>query len=108
MGPEDPLEKEMAPGSSILVWEIPWTEEPGGLQSMGLQRVGHDLATEHTHTSYSRRSTFRILRTKKRSMAVSEESEDKQPAPRGRQWNILAGGDDLTWQRTGDKVGTDM
>ena len=40
LGPEDPLEKEMAPGSSILVWDIPWTEEPGGLQSMGLQRVG--------------------------------------------------------------------
>ena len=37
---EDPLEKEMAIRSSILAWEIPWTEEPGGLQSMGLQRVG--------------------------------------------------------------------
>ena len=39
---EDPLEKEMATHSSILAREIPWTEEPGGLQSMGLQRVGHD------------------------------------------------------------------
>ena len=39
---EDPLEKEMATHSSILAWEIPWTEEPGGLQSMGLQRVRHD------------------------------------------------------------------
>ena len=39
-------EKEMATHSSILVWEIPWTEEPGGLQSMGLQRVGHDLVTK--------------------------------------------------------------
>ena len=37
----------MAPHSSILAWEIPWTEEPGGLQSMGSQRVRHDLATEH-------------------------------------------------------------
>ena len=37
-----PLEKEMAPHSSILAWEIPWTEEPGGLQSMGSQRAGHD------------------------------------------------------------------
>jgi len=35
-------EKEMATHSSILAWRIPWTEEPGGLQSMGLQRVGHD------------------------------------------------------------------
>ena len=39
---EDPLEKEMATQSSILVWNIPWTEEPGGLQSLGLQRVGHN------------------------------------------------------------------
>ena len=37
---EDPLEKEMATHSCILAWEIPWTEEPGGLQSMGLQKVG--------------------------------------------------------------------
>ena len=42
LGQEDPLEKEMATQSSILAWEIPWTEEPGGLQSMGLQRVQHD------------------------------------------------------------------
>ena len=39
---EDPLEKEMATCSRILAWRIPKTEEPGGLQSMGLQRVGHD------------------------------------------------------------------
>ena len=39
---EDPLEKEMTTHSSILAWRIPWTEKPGGLQSMGLQRVGHD------------------------------------------------------------------
>ena len=45
LGREDPLEKEMATHSSILAWRIPWMEEPGGLQSMGLQRVGHDWAT---------------------------------------------------------------
>ena len=39
---EDPLEEGMATLSSILVWRIPWTEEPGGLQSVGLQRAGHD------------------------------------------------------------------
>ena len=39
---ENPLEKGMETHSSILAWRIPWTEEPGGLQSMGLQRVGHD------------------------------------------------------------------
>ena len=41
LGQEDPLEKEMATHSSILLWDIPWTEGPGGLQSMGSQRVGH-------------------------------------------------------------------
>ena len=42
LGCEDPLEKEMATESSILAWKIPWTVEPGRVQSMGLQRVGHD------------------------------------------------------------------
>ena len=42
LGWEDPLEKEMATHSSTLAWRIPWREEPGGLQSRGLQRVGHD------------------------------------------------------------------
>ena len=42
LGQEDPLEKGMATHFSILAWRIPWTEEPGGLQSMRLQRVGHD------------------------------------------------------------------
>ena len=42
LGQEDPLEKEMATHSSILAWRIPWTEEPGRLQSMGSQRVRHD------------------------------------------------------------------
>ena len=45
---EDPLEREMAICSSVLAWKIPWTEETGRLQSMGLQRIGHDWA----HTKY--------------------------------------------------------
>ena len=45
LGWEDPLENEMATHSSTLAWKIPWTEEPGRLQSMGSQRVGHDWAT---------------------------------------------------------------
>ena len=47
LGQEDPLEKGMALHSSILAWSIPWREEPGRLQSMGLQRLGHNWATEH-------------------------------------------------------------
>ena len=46
---EDPLEEEMATYCSVLAWRIPWTEEPGGLQSMGLQRVRHDWGTEHIY-----------------------------------------------------------
>ena len=43
---EDPLEKDMGTHSSVLAWEIPWTEEPGGLQSVGSRRVKHDLVTK--------------------------------------------------------------
>ena len=50
LGQEDSLEKEMATHSSILAWRIPWTEEPGRLQSMGLQRIGHNCDREHTGT----------------------------------------------------------
>ena len=46
LGQDDPLEEEMATHSSILAWEIPWTEEPSRLQSTGSQRVRHHLATE--------------------------------------------------------------
>ena len=46
LGPKDPLEEEVATHSSILAGEIPWTEEPGGLQSIGSQRVGHNWETE--------------------------------------------------------------
>ena len=52
LGIKDPLEKELATHSSILAWEMPWTEEPGGLQSMESQRVGHDLVTEHNNLGY--------------------------------------------------------
>ena len=50
LGSEDPLEKGMATHSSILVWKIPWTVEPGGLESIGSQRVRHDQATISTFT----------------------------------------------------------
>ena len=69
LGREDPLEKEMATHFSILDWRIPWTEEPGGLQPMGSQRVGHDRET-NTHTdmhawislaNYTLKSHFYLL-----------------------------------------------
>ena len=49
LGWKDPLEEGMATHSSILAWRIPWTEEPGGIQSMGSERVGHDWATKHKY-----------------------------------------------------------
>ena len=52
LGQEDPLEKEMAIPSSILAWRIPWTEEPGGLQSMGSQRVRHNLAIKQEQQNH--------------------------------------------------------
>ena len=53
LGQEDPLEKEMEIHSSILAWKIPWTEEPGGLQSTGSQWVGHDLAAKQQQQTHS-------------------------------------------------------
>ena len=52
LGWEDPREKGMATHSSILAWRIPWTEEPGRLQSMGLQRVRHNWMTKHSITKF--------------------------------------------------------
>ena len=58
LGWEDPLEKEMAAHSSILAWEIPWTEEPGGLQSMVLQRLSCHLVTKTTHVKCDEYPSF--------------------------------------------------
>ena len=64
LGQEDLLQEEMATHSSILAWRTPWTEELGGLQSLALQRVGHDGAHTHTHTrdeliSWRRKDSWR-------------------------------------------------
>ena len=63
LGWEDPLEEEMATHSSTLAWKIPWTEEPGRLQSMGSQRVGHDWATS-LHLALSKGRVFDPLTSK--------------------------------------------
>ena len=60
LGREDPLEEEMAADSGILAWRIPWTEEPGGLRSMGSQRVGHDWSDlTHTHWEPKMSTSYR-------------------------------------------------
>ena len=54
LGWEDPLEKEKATHSSVLAWRIPWTEKPGGLQSIGLETVGHDKSNlAHMYTTWN-------------------------------------------------------
>ena len=66
LGQKDPLEKEMAAHSGILARQIPWTEEAGGLQSMGLRRVGHNLGTK----KQQQRLTWRdqVLRNQKKNL----------------------------------------
>ena len=58
LGQEDLLEEGMATHSSILSWRIPWTKEPGGLQSMGSQRIGMTEVTEHAHVNKTRMITI--------------------------------------------------
>ena len=71
LGWEDPLEKEMATHSSILAWEIPWTEEPGGLQSMGSQRVGHNLVAQEQQQQQQQQQMFTFAREKAPFVRVS-------------------------------------
>ena len=58
LGQEDPLEEEMATHSSIFAWKIPWTEELSRLQSMGSQRVRHNLATKRQHETQDQRTVL--------------------------------------------------
>ena len=71
LGREDPLEKGVATRPSVLAWKIPWIEEPGGLQSMESQRVGHDLATKQVLTVYSNQSLHSFIHNLTRSPDTS-------------------------------------
>ena len=75
LGQEDPLEKEMATHSSILAWRLPWTEEPGRLQFMGSQRVGHDWATSLSLSLFQRnqRSNCQYPLDQRKSKGVPEK-----------------------------------
>ena len=72
LGQEDPLEKEMAIHSSTIAWKIPWTEEPGRLQSMRLQRVGYDWATS-LH--------FMLFFMKRKLLSAAAAAKSLQPCP---------------------------
>ena len=72
LGQEDPLEKAIATHTSILAWKIPWTEEPGGLQSMGSRRVGHNQTTDHAHA----RSSLPVMLTLAFHLSGPQDSKD--------------------------------
>ena len=95
---EDPLEKEMATHSSILAWEIPWTEELDGLQSMGSQRVKHDWAT-NTYVSV-------LLYSWSLLMKVKDESEKVGLKLNIQNTKIIATGSVFSWQIDGETVET--
>ena len=75
LGQEDPLEKEMATHSSILAWEIPATEEPGGLQSRRLQRVRHDWGPEHMTVEGSNTNALHLMEEKAKALRGKEFSQ---------------------------------
>ena len=76
LGWEDPLEKEMAIHSSTLAWKIPWTEEPGRLQSMGSQRVGHDWVTS-LHLAFFRTSSGTNISFRNRWFLLEHREREK-------------------------------
>ena len=79
LGQEDPLEEEMATHSSILAWKIPWTEEPGGLQSTGSQRVGHDWSyLAHMHVLRLHRVSKTKFNQKRENAEAKESSQARQ------------------------------
>ena len=94
LGQEDLLALDMATCSSILAWEIPWTEEPDKLQSMGAQRVGHDLMAE------SEEELKRLL------MKVKEESEKVGLKLNIQKTKIMASGPITSWEIDGEAVET--
>ena len=78
LGQEDPLDKETAPHSSISAWRIPQTEEPGGLQSLGSQRVEHDWATKQRKSTPEVRGGCSNNPLKWLSISRTEESNEKE------------------------------
>ena len=81
LGWEDPLEEGIAAHSSILAWRIPWREEPGGLQSMGSQRIGHDWETnkkKKKERERERESQLLVLEMEVKNLKKQELSDWKQ------------------------------
>ena len=104
LGQEDPLEKEMANHSSILAWRIPWTEEPGGLQSMGSQRVRHDwVCTAAACITYMLAITkkeilsFRTAWMNLEGIMLNEISRIEKDYKQGEKTAFRMGGNNSNW-----------
>ena len=103
LGQEDPLEKGMTTNSSILAWRIPWTEEPGGLQFIVLQRVGHNWVTKHkTALSFNSLTSSKSRQTKTKHSSLQwqlqlnlEEAKIWNPNLHVRQKNIHLSSEEL-------------
>ena len=116
LGWEDPLENTMATHFSILAWRIPWTEEPGGLQSMGYQRVGHNWATKQimTEDSWALRAAFASVCCKTARHVASRKHHSRlvTGGKLKRQMTSLDYYEVLTlqtfWENLGDLQGTDF
>ena len=101
LGQEDPLEKGMATHSSILAWRIPWTEEPGGLQSLGSQRVGHDWSDwARTQVALFERTRLPMQETQEMQVR-SLGQEDTLEEAMATHSSILAWRIPWTWEPSG-------
>ena len=94
LGWEDPLEEGMATHSSILAWRIPWTQEPGGLQSMASQKVGHSWMTKHStqleqRRSWMRRGTFYEIGSKSAATAEAPDCAERSPRVKAAALSLL-------------------
>ena len=122
LGREDPLEKEMAIHSSTLAWKIPWIEKPGGLQSMGSQKVGHDWAISlssslELHSHEVQVSLFYCYRgwveAQRGCLACQRAHYKKQQVPTAQCWGALScqlSANVLWWligEREGSKILTE-
>ena len=107
LGQKNPLEKEMATHSSILAWEIQWTEEPGGLQSIGLQRVGHNWATEQAATCSTTYEKGKFGHRCALRSPCDNDSRDQDEAATSQGPKIKQQLEPDMEQWTGSKLGTD-
>ena len=87
LGKEGPLKEEMVTHSSILAWRVPWVEEPGGLQSMGLPRMGHNWGTKHIGTHSLEEGRWETERSVAAESVRLSLCTTRQKIPRDKEWS---------------------